>query len=119
VHGVAVADRTQEHLGESDRGVIMMRRRLLDDIEVIAQGGEPKAMVRDPELNRCIRLPIIDRERFVNGFPREELRGPRRSGTPGPVVPEGFPFLAGQPEEVRTAFRKAMGLDVERAREVR
>jgi len=26
-----VADRTQEHLGESDRGVILLRRRLLEE----------------------------------------------------------------------------------------
>ena len=31
-----IADRTQEHLGESDRGVIMIRKRLLDDLEAVA-----------------------------------------------------------------------------------
>lgn len=113
-----VADRTQEHLGESDRGVIMMRRKLLEQAEVVRRGGEPIAVVRDVDLNRCIRLPIIGRERFVTGFPQTELER-RASGTPGPLLPEGFPFLAGQPEEIRAAYRKAMGLDVERVREVR
>jgi LigXa C-terminal domain like len=37
----ALADRTQEHLGESDRGVIMMRKRMLEQAELVARGGEP------------------------------------------------------------------------------
>jgi hypothetical protein len=32
-------------------------------------------------------------------------------GTPIPVLPAGFVFQAGQPEEVRVAYRRAMGLD--------
>jgi 5,5'-dehydrodivanillate O-demethylase len=104
-----VADRTQEHLGESDRGVIMMRRKLLEQAELVARGGEPKAVIRDAELNRCIGLPIIGRDRYVKGFSRTELYQEAR-GTPGPILPEGFVFQAGQPEEIRLAYQKAMGL---------
>jgi 5,5'-dehydrodivanillate O-demethylase len=114
----AIADRTGEHLGESDRGVIMMRRRLLEQAEVVQRGGEPKAVVRDAERNRCIGLPIIDRNRYVNGFPQSQIY-PEIAKTPGPILPEGFVFLAGQPEEVRSAYRRAMGLDTEPARDVR
>jgi 5,5'-dehydrodivanillate O-demethylase len=114
----AVADRTREHLGESDRGIALMRRKLLEQVEVVRRGGEPKAVVRDAEANGCIGLPIIDRERFVKGFPRAQLYR-EASGTPGPVLPEGFVFQAGQPEEVRAAYRKAMGLDVEPPRPAR
>jgi 5,5'-dehydrodivanillate O-demethylase len=104
-----VADRTQEHLGESDRGVIMMRRKLLEQAELVARGDEPKAVIRDVELNRCIGLPIIGRDRYVKGFSRTELYQEAR-GTPGPILPEGFVFQAGQPEEIRLAYQKAMGL---------
>jgi 5,5'-dehydrodivanillate O-demethylase len=104
----AIADRTGEHLGESDRGVIMMRRKLLEQAEVVARGGEPKGVVRDAETNDCIRLPIIGRDRYRKGFSRDTPR--EASGTPGPVLPEGFVFQAGQPEEVRAAYRRAMGL---------
>ncbi len=55
----AVADRTQEHLGESDRGVIMMRRKMLEQAEVVADGGDPKGLVRDPERNQRIYLPRV------------------------------------------------------------
>ena len=106
----AVADRTEEHLGESDRGIIMMRRKMLEQAEAVAGGAEPKALVRDAAKNRCITLPIIGRERFVNGSPRHQLFR-EASSTPGPVLPEGFVFLAGQPEEIRMAYRRAMGLD--------
>jgi 5,5'-dehydrodivanillate O-demethylase len=104
-----IADRTREHLGESDRGIIMMRRKLLEQAEVVRRGDEPTALVRDSERNRCISLPIIGRDRYVKGAPRERSQEAR--GTPGPILPEGFPFLAGQPGEVRAAFRRAMGLD--------
>ncbi len=95
-----VADRTQEHLGESDRGVIMMRRRILEDAERVAKGHEPKGVIRDPEKNHCVRLPIIGRDFFLKGS----------SNTPGLQLRREFPFLTGQPEEVRAAYRRAMGV---------
>ena len=105
----AVADRTQEHLGESDRGVIMMRRRILEDAERVARGEEPKAVIRDAEKNRCVRLPIIGRDFFVNGSSQVESEISRQR-TPGLPLRKEFPFLTGQPEEVRAAYRRAMGL---------
>jgi 5,5'-dehydrodivanillate O-demethylase len=105
-----VADRTRERLGESDRGIVMMRRTLLEQAEIVRAGGEPKAVVRDAVANRCISLPIIGRERFVKGFPRTALFHEARR-TPGAVLPQGFPFLAGQPQEIGKAYRQAMGLD--------
>jgi len=104
-----VADRTQEHLGESDRGVIMMRRRILEDAERVAKGEEPKGVIRDPEKNRLVRLPIIGRDFFVNGSSKVEGETSRQR-TPGLPLRTEFPFLIGQPEEVRAAFRRAMGL---------
>jgi 5,5'-dehydrodivanillate O-demethylase len=104
-----IADRTQEHLGESDRGVIMMRKKILEEAEVVERGGEPKALIRDAEQNACVRLPIIGRERFVNGYPRAEV-DKVREGTPGVAFRLEFPFLNGQPDEIRAAYRSAMGL---------
>jgi len=63
--------------------------------------------VRDAETNRCIRLPIIGRDRYLEGFSRATVR--EASGTPGPILPEGFVFQSGQPEEIRAAYRRAMG----------
>ena len=111
----AVSDRTQEHLGESDRGVIMMRRRLLEEAERVAAGAEPKATIRDPEKNVCVELPIIGRRYFVDGYSAGD-DGKRRERTPGLALPREFPFLTGQPEAIRQAFWQAMGFEAPPAR---
>ncbi len=100
------ADRSGEHLGRSDRGVIMMRRRFLDDLARIADGGDPKAVVRDPAINRRIDLPVIGREFLVDGPAREDLEDATH---PRIRALRSFIFQAGQPEEVRTAYDAAMG----------
>jgi 5,5'-dehydrodivanillate O-demethylase len=82
----AVADRTREHLGESDRGVILLRRRMLEEAGVVAGGGDPKAIIRDRVKNQRLELPTI---REGRGAPIRPPDGPR------PMV-----FHAGQPREI-------------------
>ncbi len=81
-----VADRTQEHLGESDRGVLLMRRRMLDQAKLVADGGEPKGLIRDPEKNHSVYLPRVGGTE-VN-FGAEGATAPRNR------------HLYGQPQEV-------------------
>ena len=50
-----VSDRTQEQLGKSDRGIVMFRRLLTDQIKIIQEGGDPMNTFRDPETNKCIK----------------------------------------------------------------
>jgi 5,5'-dehydrodivanillate O-demethylase oxygenase subunit len=102
-----VTDRTREHLGTSDAGIIMMRQRFLKDIEAIGRGEDPKATIRDPEVNRCVSLPIADRKRLVEGMAPEEMtRSPLGAGR----LAADYVFQAGQPSEVRKAYAQAMGL---------
>jgi len=102
-----ITDRTREHLGTSDAGIIMLRQRFLRDIEAIVRGEDPKATIRDPELNRCVPLPIADRKRLVEGVSAAEMsRGPLGSGR----LATDYIFQAGQPREVRKAYAAAMGL---------
>jgi 5,5'-dehydrodivanillate O-demethylase oxygenase subunit len=101
------ADRTQEHLGASDRGIIMLRKRFLSDLEAVARGEDPKAVIRDPELNRSISLPVAERELLTNGLTRAELL---KHPTIGRQLADGYPFQLGQPEEVRRAYEDAMGM---------
>jgi 5,5'-dehydrodivanillate O-demethylase len=108
-----IADRTQEHLGRSDRGVVMMRRRFLADIEAIERGEDPKGIVRDPEINRCISIPMIGRDLYINGLTLEQLQS---SPALVPSTPDQFPFLAGQPEAVRDAYETAMGFKLKEFR---
>jgi hypothetical protein len=44
-------DRSREHLGLSDKGVITLRRFLLDVLSAFRAGKEPPHIVRDPALN--------------------------------------------------------------------
>ena len=113
-----IADRTKEHLGESDRGVITMRKRILEDADAVARGGEPKGLIRDPDENVCVALPIIGRKYFVDGFARDAVTGDLQR-TPGLVLRQDFPFLIGQPEEIRLAYKRAMGFDREHLAGVR
>jgi 5,5'-dehydrodivanillate O-demethylase oxygenase subunit len=43
-----VADRPNEHLGVSDRGIIMMRQMLRESLAAVAAGKDPVAIIRDP-----------------------------------------------------------------------
>jgi 5,5'-dehydrodivanillate O-demethylase oxygenase subunit len=103
-----LADRTQEHLGESDRGVILMRKRMLEEAELVRNGGEPKAVIRDPHINKKVELPIIDRDFFLAGFSLSDVVEKRLGG---PRYARNFIFQAGQPEEINQAYRAAMGID--------
>jgi 5,5'-dehydrodivanillate O-demethylase oxygenase subunit len=51
-----IFDRSQEHLGVSDRGIILYRKLLREQIEVVQQGGEPMGLIRDRARNRVIRF---------------------------------------------------------------
>jgi 5,5'-dehydrodivanillate O-demethylase len=100
-----IADRSQEYLASSDRGIVMVRRRFLNDLEAVKDGRDPKAVIRDPVVNRAIALPVAEREAFIEGFTRAELiTNPlARRGL------QGYIFQTGQPAEVRAAFLAAMG----------
>jgi 5,5'-dehydrodivanillate O-demethylase len=102
-----IADRTQEHLGSSDRGILMMRKRFLDDLDAVGRGEDPKAVIRDAELNRCVPLPVADRKVLIEGLTLEEFK---KHPLFGPQFTKGYLFQAGQPEAVTRAFEEAMGL---------
>ncbi len=106
-----VADRTREHLGRSDRGVIMLRQRFLADMKRVAQGGDPKAVIRDSKQNQCVGLPVVGRDAFTEGLTREQWQNLEQGGALGGAVRRDFVWLAGQPEEVSRAYNAAMGLD--------
>jgi 5,5'-dehydrodivanillate O-demethylase len=55
-----IADRTQEHLGAGDRGIVMFRRLLKEQIEIVKNGGDPMGVIRDPEKNKMIFFDVIN-----------------------------------------------------------
>ena len=53
-----ITDRTVEKLAETDRGLIMFRKMLEEQIQVVEDGGDPINTFRDPDTNVCINLPM-------------------------------------------------------------
>lgn len=102
-----IADRSKENLGASDRGVAMLRRRFFDELEELQEGRDPKAVVRDPQLNQCISLPVADRELHTTGMTMAEMM----AHPIGQHLLGEFQFHYGQPADVREQFRRAMGFD--------
>jgi len=62
----AIADRTREMLGSSDRGIALYRKLLLEQIELVRAGKDPMGVVRDDQRNGIIELPQ-EREKFGQG----------------------------------------------------
>ena len=53
-----IADRTEEHLGRSDLGVITLRRLFTEQIDVVADGQDPICTYRDQDPTGQIDLPM-------------------------------------------------------------
>ena len=99
-----ISDRTLEHLGPSDRGIIMMRKRFFDDIARVQRGEDPSGLVRDEAINTSIPLPIADRGFLVDSMPLADmLADPTRD-------PRTFITIAGQPAWVREERLEALGV---------
>jgi 5,5'-dehydrodivanillate O-demethylase len=100
-----IADRTKEHLGASDRGIVMLRKRLLADLDAVAAGQDPKGIIRDPARNVRIELPSVRRKLAREGLSTAEILA-------NPVHRQAllsFALQAGQPDWVRRQFAEAMG----------
>jgi 5,5'-dehydrodivanillate O-demethylase len=51
-----IADRAKEHLGEADRGIIMLRKLLREQIQAVQNGEDPVGINRDPSKDEIIRM---------------------------------------------------------------
>jgi len=103
----AISDRTQEHLGRSDKGVGMIRRQYQRDMQAIEEGDDPKGIIRDPAKNVAIPLPVFNRSAVIEGMSIEDIKSGKE------IHHSRFIFQFGQPAEVRAAQAEAMGLPVE------
>jgi 5,5'-dehydrodivanillate O-demethylase len=102
-----IADRTKEHLGASDRGVILMRKQFFEDLERIERGEDPMGIVRDPVRNAAgIPLPVDFPELIRDGLPLAEMME-----QPWLDPRLGYTNQFGQPATVRRQFFDAMGMD--------
>ena len=52
-----MAERHKEKLGTSDKGIILYRRLLKDQMELAQDGGDPMNVFRDPAKNEYLEFP--------------------------------------------------------------
>jgi 5,5'-dehydrodivanillate O-demethylase len=101
-----IADRTQEHLGPSDKGIVMMRRRCFSEMEAVQAGRDPKGLIRDEAANVCVSLPILHREEHAEGLTMTQIEADPAMA----IKMKRFVLQAGQPQEVRAQYEAATGL---------
>jgi 5,5'-dehydrodivanillate O-demethylase oxygenase subunit len=77
------SDRSTERLGTSDKGVILLRTLLNEQMEIVARGGDPLGVIRDPARNTIIEVPREGTALFVAGnFVPSELMASRAELAP-------------------------------------
>lgn len=57
-----VADRTQENLGASDEGIILLRKKLFQEMDRVASQQDPWGILRKPQPQQGIPLPFMGRQ---------------------------------------------------------
>jgi 5,5'-dehydrodivanillate O-demethylase len=84
----------------------MIRKRFFDDLDAVAQGRDPKGIIRSSNLAQCVDLPFFQKKESVEGITLSEHEN-------YPLLKarlKAFRHCYGQPPEVRRAFEKAMGI---------
>jgi 5,5'-dehydrodivanillate O-demethylase len=99
-----IMDRSREWLGESDKGIIMLRRMCLDEVDKVERGEDPINTFRDP--HQRIDLPIPD---YYN--PKSFKKGSLVAVTTG----SHCPWLDEVDEMMDKAARAAREADAEMA----
>ena len=81
-----VADRSVEKLAESDKGIILYRRLLREQMSIVEDGGDPMCTFRDPATNQRVEIAQEEmnytggaRRLFLNGSEARLRFGPRIS----------------------------------------
>ena len=75
----AITDRSVEKLAETDRGLIMYRKMLEENIKIVEDGGDPMNVFRDPKENEFIELEMEDYGpllRYQRGYLQHTNAGP-------------------------------------------
>ncbi len=83
-----IADRTKERLGESDRGIRLLRQMFIEQARIVAQGGDPMNFYRDPEVANNLQIPHVEDEDNW-GYQQTQLRSRARTANKwSPVLKE-------------------------------
>lgn len=55
-----ITDRSQEHLGSADKGLVKFRRLISDQIDLVESGSAPLGTVKDAHKDSVIELDAIN-----------------------------------------------------------
>jgi 5,5'-dehydrodivanillate O-demethylase oxygenase subunit len=66
-----ITDRTRERLGDTDRGVILYRQLLFEQLQRVERGLDPINVFRDPAQNACLELPAPWDRGYAWGFGKD------------------------------------------------
>lgn len=89
-----LADRSQEHLGASDKGVALYRHLLELNLIKIARGEDPMNVFRDPSKNVCLEMQT-ETKLFSRGDPDRVSRA-GQAGKYSPVLREAAVRVQGE-----------------------
>ena len=94
-----VSRRWEEKLGESDKGIIMYRRLLQEQIRIAEDGGDPMNVFRDPAKNISLELPSEGQDTTVDWRSSLQREGAVSTGSVGKYSPinRERAIRAGQP----------------------
>jgi len=96
-----VMDRTKELLGESDKGIRLLRQMFIEQARIVAAGGEPMNVFRDPEQAKNIHIPHIDEEDYWSYQKTQLLSRARTANKWSPVLTEMIhKYYGDQAEEI-------------------
>ena len=73
-----IADRSEEKLGTSDKPVILYRKLLDENMEIVARGDDPLGVIRDGSRNVSIHIPT---EADEGGIAEQRIRQEANAGT--------------------------------------
>lgn len=66
----AISDRTKEHLGSTDKGVILYRKLLREQLAAMEAGEDPMGVIRKETNDNCIPLPMEEDKLGTGAQPR-------------------------------------------------
>jgi 5,5'-dehydrodivanillate O-demethylase len=89
-------DRTKEMLGDSDRGVVLYRRMLKEQAQIVAEGGEPMNVYRDPEKAKYIHLAAPEEQHYWEYQKLQQLSRNRSFNKFSPIMRERVIKILGE-----------------------
>ncbi len=98
-----IVDRSNERLAEIDKGLVMFRQMLKEQIDIVQAGGDPINTFRDPEKNQCIN-PSMEDYNSIRNYQKGGVRYGNQ-GTFSPVLDQLDELMTKEAEAARRTGR--------------